>query len=119
MGIHYKGRLLHWNYFLALESDLDRASRFIEFSESNFNAYSIELAHLLLATCSEIDVVLKALCQIKNTRRKHWTIDNYQETVAKHFPQLTNEQIQIPRFGLSLQPFENWTFNRNYLVAQP
>ena len=113
MGIHYKGGLLHWNYFLALENDLERASRFIEFSESNFNVYSIELVHLFLAACSEIDVVLKALCQIKNPRRKHWTIDNYQETVAKHFPELKNENIQIPRFGLSLTPFENWTPSRN------
>ena len=113
MGIEYKGGLLHWNYFLALEHDLDRASRFIEFSEANFQVYSIELAHLLLAACSEIDVVLKALCRIKNSRRKHWTINNYQETVEKHFPTLVAEQIQIPRFGLTLTPFENWTAHRN------
>lgn len=113
MGIHYKGGLLHWNYFLALESDLDHVSRFVEFSEPNFSVYSIELAHLLLATCSEIDVVLKALCQFKNKKRKHWVIDNYQETVEKHFQQLVNEQVHIPRYGLRLTPFENWTASRN------
>jgi len=59
LGIKYKGGLLHWNYFLALEHDLDQASRFIEFSEQNFPVYSIELAHIFLATCSEIDVVQK------------------------------------------------------------
>jgi len=113
LSIQHKGGLLHWNYFLALEDDLDRASRFIEFSELNFPVYSIELVHLFLAACSEIDVVLKALCRIKVPRRKHWTIDHYQEVVKKHFPELVNEEIQIPRFGLTLSPFENWTAQRN------
>jgi len=55
--------LLHWNYFLALESDLERVSRYIEFDKANFKTYSIELAHLLLAASSEVDVVAKTLCQ--------------------------------------------------------
>jgi hypothetical protein len=39
-------QLLHWNYFVALDSDLDEVSRYIEFAAENFTAYSIELAHL-------------------------------------------------------------------------
>jgi hypothetical protein len=35
----------HWNYFLALEKDLETVSRYIEFSRDNLNTYSIELAH--------------------------------------------------------------------------
>ena len=62
MVIKVKENFVHWNYFIALEQDLIKVSRFIEFSQENFNTYSIELAHLLLATSSEIDVVLKALC---------------------------------------------------------
>jgi hypothetical protein len=50
---------IHWNYFLAIESDLENLSRYIEFIDTNFKTYSIELAHLLLASSSEIDVVLK------------------------------------------------------------
>src|SRR5438132_12157267 len=54
---------LHWNYFLALERDMESASRYIEFCEANFSIFSIELAHLLFAAASEVDVVAKLLCK--------------------------------------------------------
>lgn len=38
---------LHWNYFLALERDLEVLSRYVEFANRNYKTYSIELAHLL------------------------------------------------------------------------
>ncbi len=50
MGIQQKETLLHWNYFLAIESDLEKVSRYIEFAENNYGVYSIELAHLLLTS---------------------------------------------------------------------
>ncbi len=34
---------IHWNYFLALENDLDRLSRYVEFTTPNYPVYSIEL----------------------------------------------------------------------------
>ena len=45
---------LHWNYFLALERDLEIVSRYVEFCSQNFEVYSIEFAHLLFAAASEI-----------------------------------------------------------------
>jgi len=58
-------KLLHWNYFLVLESDLEHISRYIEFTTDNFKVYSQEFAHILLAASSEVDVVLKSLCKKK------------------------------------------------------
>ena len=46
MGIQEQESLLHWNYYLALESDLEKVARYIEFTQDNFGAYSIELAHI-------------------------------------------------------------------------
>ena len=48
----------HWNYFLAIEKDLEHLSRYIEFSDANLGTYSIELTHLLLSASSEVDVVM-------------------------------------------------------------
>ena len=36
---------LHWNYFLALDKDVEALSRYVEFDESNFDTYSNEMAH--------------------------------------------------------------------------
>ena len=73
--------LLHWNYFLALESDLERVSRYIEFDKANFKTYSIELAHLLLAASSEVDVVAKTLCQRIDSKTKLENIDDYKKII--------------------------------------
>jgi hypothetical protein len=53
---------LHWNSFLALERDMEVVSRYIEFANANLGVFSIELAHLLFAAASEVDVVAKLLC---------------------------------------------------------
>lgn len=63
MTITEANKLLHWNYFLAVEEDLHRLSRFIEFSQDNFETYSIELSRILFAASAEVDVVAKQLCE--------------------------------------------------------
>ena len=72
---------LHWNYFIALEQDLLKISRFIEFNKANYKTYSIELSHLLLASSSEVDVVMKALCNLLDTSKKHEKVDHYRATI--------------------------------------
>lgn len=115
MGIQVNGNLVHWNYFIALEQDLAIVSRFIEFSEANFDAYSIELAHLLLAASSESDVVLKALCNIKNPDKDHQNINDYKETIKATLPGLITKNCFIHRYGLKLRPWSNWDGEDNPL----
>ena len=43
MGVEEHESFPHWNYFLAMEEDLDRLSRFVEFTTNNYECYSIEL----------------------------------------------------------------------------
>lgn len=50
---------LHWNYFLALERDLELVTRYVEFSQQNFGVYSIEFAPPFFAASAEVDVVAK------------------------------------------------------------
>ena len=113
MAIIAKENFLHWNYYIALEEDLSKISRYIEFSEDNFNVYSIELAHLLLAASSEIDVVLKALCNIINPSKKHKNINDYQRTIKDKLSNLINEPCYIHRYGLELNPSTNWNNDEN------
>lgn len=106
-------KLPHWNYFLALESDLEHVSRFVEFTQANYDTYSLEMAHLLLAPCSEIDVVLKALCKKVKLEKKPRTIDSYREILHPKFPKLCDMNMRIPRYGLETEPWVNWKENRN------
>lgn len=113
MSIQTTRSHIHWNYFIALEQDLMKLSRFIEFSEENFDVYSIELAHLLLAASSEVDVVLKALCNLIKPSKNHKNINDYKETVLTDISGLITDKCYISRHGLEFQPWSSWAGEEN------
>jgi hypothetical protein len=102
---------LHWNYFLALEHDLEGVSRYIEFCKPNFNVYSIELAHLLFAAASEVDVIAKLLCKRLQPDSKCENIKHYCAILTVKLPALVSSKIFVPRYGLTLTPWDNWSGN--------
>mgnify|MGYP001201090438 CR=1 FL=1 len=106
----------HWDYFLTLEVDLINLARYIEFSEKNFDTFSIELVRILLAASSEVDVVAKVLCQqidpdflsrIKSGKRNP-SINDYKETILSKRPGVVNFRVELPRYGLTLLPWISW-----------
>lgn len=106
---------VYWNYFLALENDLSKISRYIEFNEDNFQVYSIELAHLLLASASEVDVIMKQLCSMIDTDGRFRNINDYKECIKENLPDLIQERAFIPRFSITLNPWINWEGEENPL----
>lgn len=104
---------LHWNYFIALERDLEMASRYVEFCPQNFDVYSIEFAHLLFAAASEVEVVSKLLCQRLQPDARRGNIDDYKIVLLAKFPSLPATRVFIPRYGLDLKPWENWAGQDN------
>ena len=108
MGINQTSKkFIHWNYFIALEEDLEKVARYIEFDEDNYSTYSLELAHLLLAASSEVDVVLKELCNKIKSSKNHTKMEHYRKTIKALLPELSNEEVTISRYGLTLTPLEN------------
>jgi hypothetical protein len=105
--IHRTALLTHWNYFLALEEDLDRLSRYVDFSR-NDDAYSLEIARLLLGASAEVDVVLKLLCKSFNPNSTAASIGAYQVEVCVNCPNFINFETQLPRYGVTHRPWVNW-----------
>jgi hypothetical protein len=125
----------HWNYFLALEKDLETVSRYIEFNKDNLNTYSIELAHLLLSSASEIDTVAKCICSILEPNAKPDNINKYRKIIKaaednetygfglsgkedpvlaeKHKHRLSDLIVYIPRYSLALIPWKSWAEDKN------
>ena len=126
---------LHWNYFLALEKDLETMSRYVEFCEDNLNTYSIEFAHLLLSTASEADTLAKCICGIIEPNKKPKNIDDYRRIIKsaeesetygvdfghksppivaeKHKHRLSDLEIHFPRYGLKSIPWASWAKDEN------
>ena len=109
MGILQRQNYLsHWNYFLALERDVEHLSRYIEFSTHNWEAYSLEMARILLAASSETDVLLKALCEKLAPEKGADSINKYKDVIKHHFPAIPQFEALLPRWGLNLTPWSNW-----------
>lgn len=111
MAIHESESLLHWNYFLALEADVERLARFVEFTTSNFDVYSIEIAHLFLAAASEVDVVTRQLCNMMDKASNATNIEQYRDVLRRSLPEIERSKVFIPRYGLELKPWSNWQRN--------
>jgi len=107
----YRKEEPHWNYILAIEDDLDRLSRFIEFDERNFDCFSLELSRVLLLSCAEIDVVCKQICKKINQNSKAKNIKNYRDEIMGASSLSTTHELKVllPRHGIELIPWSSWS----------
>lgn len=108
---HEKSFKKHYNYFLALESDVNEISRYIEFDRENFSAYSIQLAHLLLSISSEIDVVLKLLCKEIEPDLNPPNIHEYRGIIVSKYDHILAGTVHLNRYDLMFTPWQNWQEN--------
>ncbi len=98
----------HWRYFLTLEEDIERTTRFVEPNPANYATYSLEFVRLILSICSEVEVVCKVLCERIKPARKVKNMNNYREVITRKYPKLHTSEISVDRFGLTFKPWEEW-----------
>ena len=112
MSIEYK-KLLHWSYFLTLEDDIKRLSRYIEFTEPNFKTFSTEIAHIYLAAASEVDVVAKQLSKKISPSLNPRNINEYRQIIDNAIPNLKKESVCLLRYNLKFTPWDEWHNNES------
>jgi hypothetical protein len=113
MGIQETPTPQHWNYFLALEDDVARLSRYVEPTTANFSTYSLEIARILFAAASEVDVVSKRLCKKIDGKSKADNITKCRKELIAAYPQIPGTIVWLPRFGLTLKPWDEWNGESN------
>lgn len=101
--------LQYWDYFLSIESDLEKCSRYVEFTKSNYKAYSIEFARIIMAASAEIDTVAKSLCENINHNGKVGNILEYGSVILVKYPKIAKAKTVINRYNISLTPWSKWT----------
>lgn len=104
----------YWEYFLAIEDDLVKTSRYVEFHQDNESTYSIEFARILLASSSEVDVIAKLLYPpiYKDGKEVRRTIVHHKTGITNRFSGFTRMNINVPKYGLTLQPWHDWLMNK-------
>ena len=69
----------------------------------------MELARLLMSTCSEIEITFKEIIKKIDKRRKPKNIDDIRKIVLPKFPSLENERVRIRSKKLEFYPWKNWS----------
>ena len=108
MGIEQRELFPHWQYLLALDSDLDRLSRYIEFAPDNLGCYSLELARILMMASAEVDVVAKQLCERIDPESSHRNIVDYRKAITRQYDQFVDGTVYVFNDSLELHPWSQW-----------
>src|SRR5215208_2505521 len=103
----------HWQYFIAIESDLENIGRYIEIATDNFRTYSVQLARTLLSAGSEVDVIAKVICDRIDPNKNARNINHYRECILSRYPEFPLFEVTIPRYGLVRLPFKEWANEKN------
>ena len=102
----------HWNYFLAVEAELVACARYVEFSPANYACYSNEFAKLIVLAASEVDSIFQELCRHLDSSAKAERITDYYSVLLAEYPLLTQCEVAISRYRLTIQPWKDWTPNQ-------
>lgn len=102
-----------WDYYRTLEEDLIHFNRYVEIDRVNYKTYSMELAKMLLTAGTELDTVLKALCERIKPSCGANTIGDYYKIVISKYPDVVNHEKYVKGHRIVLKPFENWSLNKN------
>jgi hypothetical protein len=103
----------YWQYFLAIESDFEATTRYVEVSDKNYSTYSVEYVRIFLSACSEIDVIAKMLCKRISPSKDAKSINDYRDIITPVCPKLHTMKVFIPRYEMVLQPWRNWGSAKN------
>jgi hypothetical protein len=98
----------YWHFFLALETDLITASRYVEIGEENFETHSIEFARILLSACSEVETVTKLLCERISAEGSVRMGKQPRDAITQKFPKFPTMGVLVPRYELERRPWEWW-----------
>ena len=76
---------MYWSYYISIENMLKKTSQFVSPSKENEKTYSDEFAKIILLSCSEIDSILKLLCELNGIIRdeKKYNMNIYVEAISK------------------------------------
>lgn len=94
----------YWRYYLLLEKHFEAIESYVEISKDNFKTFSFEFASQLQNIGSELDTVMKEICNFDQTARKK--ISDYCPIILRKYPTLDKQKVVVR--GIEIIPFENW-----------
>lgn len=102
---------IYWGYYLSIEKMLENTRQYVSPSYNNKDTYSDEFSKIILLSCSEIDSILKFICELKGIEKtgKYYKMEDY----AKLLEQVSD----IKDIGYC--PLYNSSLTEDALVVYP
>ena len=102
---------IYWGYYLSIEKMLENTRQYVSPSYNNKDTYSDEFSKIILLSCSEIDSILKFLCESNeiNKTGKYYKMEDYAKFLI--------EKNNIKNIGFC--PFYNSSLKENALIVYP
>jgi hypothetical protein len=101
--------LEYWEYFLSIESDLEKCARYVDFSSNNYDTNSVEFARVIMAAAAEVDTIAKELCKLIDPQANAGNICQYASTILTTYPNLVNVEMSINRYDVVVKPWDGWS----------
>ena len=95
-------RYRHWEVFLTVEDDLKNISRYVDICEDNYKTYSIELASLIIRSCTEIEKLAKRISGAKSRS----VFKDFMIPIQAMYPEFAIFATHFPLWSLSFTPWE-------------
>ncbi len=110
----------HWEYYLVLEKDFLQSERYVSFELGdnflydklehqdcgNSTTFSDEFIKQYQAICSEVDVILKSICEELGNTSANDMQHGYTPTILQAWPHIIAQKVKFE--DVELQPFANW-----------
>lgn len=103
----------YWNYYLMLEDDFYKTTRFVELDPRNYNTYSVEYAKQYQSICAELDGLCKTICTYYNQSSCN-NIKQYAKIILKKYTNISSKKIKVLKNSIELQPFKEWRIDPEY-----
>lgn len=97
----------YWNYYLELEKQVLRISRYVDFNPQNNATFSIEFLQLFLSIGSEIDVVAKAISKDNYSVSDSETINTWGWKLENIVPTIPDVEV-IFNDDYKVWPWKGW-----------
>lgn len=96
-------------YYAELEKEFFLTESFVTIEKDNFKTYSIKYNMLYQSICSEIDCLLKEICNLINPSIKVRKMPEYYDIVVAKYKKITKEVVIFNKSKIQIKPWAKWT----------
>lgn len=96
-------------YYAELEKEFFLTESFVTIEKDNFKTYSIKYNMLYQSICSEIDCLLKEICNLINPLIKVKRLPDYYNVVIEKYRNFKKEIVIFNKSKIQLKPWLKWT----------